>query len=84
MAVGSQVHGSLQNFSPYWWVPYDARSRQAVASIVRHTRAKVMQDRVPSITLDGSEGSIYCLANSISLVKLLERHNNPADSYHMD
>ncbi len=24
------------------------------------------------------------LADSISLVKLLERHNDPADSYHMD
>ncbi len=37
-----------------------------------------------SITLNGSEGSMNLLAESISLVKLLERHNDPADTYHMD
>ena len=84
MAVGSQVHASMQNFSPGRRIPYDARSRQAVARIVRKTRAEVLQDRVPGITLDGSEGSMNRLADSISLVKLLKRHNDPADSYHMD
>jgi hypothetical protein len=47
MSVGSQVHASMQNFSPCRRVPYDERSRQAVARIVRMTRAKVMQERVP-------------------------------------
>jgi hypothetical protein len=84
MSVGSQVHASMQNFSPGRRIPYDARSRQAVARIVRKTRAEVLQDRVPGITLDGSEGSMNRLADSISLVKLLKRHNDPADSYHMD
>ncbi len=51
---------------------------------MRKTRADVLQDRVPCITLDGSEGSMNRLADSISLVKLLKRHNDPADSYHMD
>jgi hypothetical protein len=84
MAVVSQVHASLQNFSPCRRFPYDARSRQAVALIVRKTRAEVLQERVPGITLDGSEGSLNHLAESISPVKLLERHNDPAYSYHMD
>ena len=82
MAVGSQVHASMQNFSPGRRIPYDAGSRQAVARIVRKTRAEVMQDHVPGIALDGSEGSMNRLADSISLVKLLKRHNDPADSYH--
>ena len=84
MSVGSQVHASMQNFSPGRRIPYDARSRQAVARIMRKTRAEVLQDCVPGITLDGSEGSMNRLADSISLVKLLKRHNDPADSYHMD
>jgi uncharacterized Ntn-hydrolase superfamily protein len=61
----------MQNFSPGRRIPYDARSRQAVARIVRKTRAEVLQDRVPGITLDGSEGSMNQLAESISLVHLL-------------
>jgi hypothetical protein len=44
----------MQNFSPCRRIPYDARSRQAVARIVLKTRAEVLQDRVPGITLDGS------------------------------
>ncbi len=74
----------MQNFGPGRRIPYDARSRQAVARIVRKTRAEFLQDRVPGITLDGSEGSMNRLADSISLVKLLKRHNDPANSYHMD
>jgi hypothetical protein len=84
MSVGSQVQSSLQNFSPCRQVPYDARSRQAVARIVRKTRAEVMQERVYCITLDGFEGSMNRLADSIALVTLLARHNDPANSFHMD
>ncbi len=52
--------------------------------MVRRTRAKVMQESVPGIKLDGSKGSMNRLAESISLIKLLERHNDLANSYHMD
>jgi hypothetical protein len=84
MSVGSQVHASLQNFSPGRRIPYDARYREAVARIVRRKRAEVMSAHAPGITLDGSEGSMNTLYGSISLVNLLKRHNDPTDSYHMD
>ncbi len=71
MSVGSQVHASMQNFSPCRRITYDARSRQAVARLVRKTRAEVMHERVPGITLDGSEGSMNRLADSISLSSCL-------------
>jgi hypothetical protein len=84
MAVGSQVHANLQNFSPGRRVPYDARSRAAVSHLTRRERAAVLEETVPCITLDGSEGSMNELADSLSLEKLLARHNDPNDSFHMD
>jgi hypothetical protein len=43
-----------------------------------------MSRRVGGIDLDGSEGAMNQLAESLSLVKLLEKHNDPADPFHMD
>ena len=62
LAVGSQVHASLQNFSPGRRVPYDRRSRKAVDRLVRKTRQDVMSRRVGGIDLDGSEGAMNQLA----------------------
>jgi hypothetical protein len=44
MSVGAQVLASLQNFSPGWLVPYDERSREAVARLVQRTRAEFMRE----------------------------------------
>jgi hypothetical protein len=43
-----------------------------------------MSGRVGGIDLDGSEGAMNQLAESLSLVKLLEKHNDPTDPFHMD
>ncbi len=43
-----------------------------------------MADRVPCIDLDTTEGAMNRLAESISLEKLLERHNDPADEWPPD
>ncbi len=43
-----------------------------------------MAKRVPGIDLDNSEGAMNRLADSIYLVKLLARHNDPTDEFHMD
>ncbi len=43
-----------------------------------------MVERVPCIDLDGTEGSMNRLANSICLIKLIVLHNDPADDFHMD
>ena len=83
MTVGSQVISNLQNFSPGKQVPFDMRSRNAVNQLVRRTRHHIMTERVPGIKLNGSEGSMNQLAESLCLVKVLERHNDPADSFHM-
>jgi hypothetical protein len=82
--LGTQVHASLQNFSPGRRVPSDQRSRKAVDRLVRRTRQKVMAERVGGIALNGSEGKLNELAESLSLVKFLERHNDLADPFHMD
>jgi hypothetical protein len=84
LAVGTQVHASLQNFSPGRRVPFDQRSRKAVDRLVRRTRQKVMAERVGGIALNGSESKTNELAESLCLVKFLERHNDPADPFHMD
>jgi len=83
LALGSQIHANMQNFSPGRQVPYDKRSRKAVARLVNKTRRDVMSSRVGGIDLDGSEGAMNQLAESLSLVKFLERHNDPNDPFHM-
>ena len=84
LAVGTQIHAALQNFSPGRQVPFDQRSRKAVDRLVRRTRKEVMTKRVGGIELDGSEGSMNELAESLSLMNLLKRHNDPNDAFHMD
>jgi hypothetical protein len=42
-----------------------------------------MSRRAGGIDLDGSEGAMNQLAKSLSLVKFLERHNDPNDPLHM-
>jgi hypothetical protein len=74
LAIGTQIHASMQNFSPGRHIPYDRRSRNAVDRLVRKTRRSVMERRIGGIDLDGSEGAMNKLAESLSLVKLLEKH----------
>jgi hypothetical protein len=51
---------------------------------VRCTSSDIITSLVPGIKLDGPEGSMNQLVESLSLVKFLARNNNPADSFHMD
>ena len=84
MTVGAQLHANMDSFSPGRRVPYDHRSRGAVARLVRSERASVMEQSFPGIKIDGSEGSMNELAESVSFEKLLLRHNDPTDSFHLD
>jgi hypothetical protein len=83
-AVGSQVHASLENFSPGKRVPFDSRSQKAVARLVPNERKELMAKRVPGIDIYDTAGSMKRLADSICLIKLIARHNDPADDFHMD
>jgi hypothetical protein len=40
--------------------------------------------RIQNIDLDGTEGGMKRLADSICLIMLIARHNDPADDFHMD
>ncbi len=83
-SVGSQVQASLENFSPGKRVPFDRRSQKAVVRLVRSERKEKMAEKVPDIDLDDTEGTVNRLADSICLIMLLARHNDPADDIHMD
>ena len=67
MSRGEQVHVNLQQYSPGRRVPYNARSRAAVSRLTRRERAAVMEEQIPDIKLDGSEGSLNELADTLSL-----------------
>ncbi len=43
-----------------------------------------MVGRTPGVLLDGSEGSMIELAESLSLQRFIDRHNDPDDPYHLD
>jgi hypothetical protein len=82
-AVGSQVDANLENFSPGKRVPFDWRSQNTVARL-QNQRKDIMAERVPGIDIYGTEGCMNRLAESICLIKLLAKHNDPADDFHMD
>ena len=42
-----------------------------------------MAERIPGVLLDGSEGSMIELAESLSLERFIDRHNDPDDRYHL-
>ena len=83
LQTGGAVHANLKNFNPGSHVPTDRRSMEAVARLVRKERKALMAARVPGQKIDGSEGAMTKLAKSLSLKTAIERHNDPADEYHM-
>ena len=50
-SVGSQVHASLENFSPGKRVPFDSRSQKAVARLVRNERKGLWRKGFPASSL---------------------------------
>jgi hypothetical protein len=44
----------------------------------------VLEEIIPGIKLNWLEGSMNELAESLTLEKLLARHNDPNSSFHMD
>jgi hypothetical protein len=62
LALGTQIHASMQIFSPGRHIPYDKRSRKAVDRLVCKTRRDVMSRRAgarrgPSLTQYVSDNS---------------------------
>ncbi len=52
--------------------------------LVRKTCKDVMAKRIPGVGVDGSEGSMDRLAESLCLSKLLESHSDPDDDFYLD
>ncbi len=67
LAVGSQVHANLKNFSQGKHVASDRKSQAAVNRLVRKKRKELMAARIPGINLDDTEGAMVRLAQSLSL-----------------
>jgi hypothetical protein len=84
LAVGSQVHVNLKNFSPGKHVASDKASQAKVARLVRQHSKELMAARIPGINLDDAEGAMVRLAQSLSLSRHIKKHNDPADPYHLN
>ena len=84
MITGNAVQSNLKNFSPDKHVPTTAHNCKAVNRLVSKTRSNLMRDRMQGTDIDGSEGSMIQLAESLSLVQFIKRHNDPDDPFHMD
>lgn len=85
MAASGTVQSNLKNFSPGKRVPHDAKSTSALGRLVKTTRRKLLGESIPpGITIDGSEGPMIKLAESISLKALILKHNDPSDPFHLD
>ncbi len=84
-AVGSQVHANMEKSSPRR-IPFDTKSQNAVVCLVKKEPKDIMASSGPGVGVDSIEGTMIRLrlTESISLVKLLERHNDLKDPFHMD
>ena len=84
LSTGAAVHSNLKNRSPGNHVRSDKRSFRAVDRLVSNTRRELMAGRVDGVDIDGSEGSMVQLAESLSLKRFIERHNDRDDPFHLD
>ena len=82
LALGSQVRVNLKNLSPGKHVPCDRRSRNAVDRLVRQKRKMLMASRVPGVAIDDTEGAMTRLSQSLSFLRHINKHNDPADPFH--
>ena len=76
MTTGNAVHSNLWNFSTDKRVPCDVKSMKAVNRLVSKTRVNIMGDRVDGADIDGSEGSMNQLDETLSLLQFIEWHND--------
>jgi hypothetical protein len=89
LAIGPQVHADLQNFrlfSPSRRHGAVFRLISAAGKLLIGPSKKTEGGHGRSsrgLDLDGTEGSMNELAKSLSLVKFLEIHKDPADPLHM-
>ena len=84
MTTGNAVHSNLWNFSTDKRVPCDVKSMKAVNRLVTKTRVNLMRDRIDGAEIDGSEGSMNQLAETLSLLRFIEWHNDPSVNFHLD
>jgi hypothetical protein len=84
LQTGSAVLANLKNFSPDRRVRGDKRSKSVLDRMVRRGRKKLMAERTPGYRVYETKGAMTKLAKSLSLKTAIKRHNDPADSYHMD
>jgi hypothetical protein len=82
--TGSQVNANLKNFSPGKHVSCDRKSQAAVNRLVRKNRKELMAARIPGISIDGTNGSITLLVQSISLLRHIKKHIDPAGPSHLN
>jgi hypothetical protein len=85
MTARGSVMSNLDSLSPGKRVPFDGRSARAVGRLVDATRRELLSKQMPDgIDLDGSEGAMIQFAESISLSRLIARHNDIHDRFHLD
>ena len=85
MTARGSVVCNLDSLSPGKRVPFDKRSTRAVGRLVDSTRRQLLAKSIPvGIELDGSEGAMIQLAGSMSLSRLIARHNDVHDRFHLD
>jgi hypothetical protein len=84
LLTGSQVNANLKNFSPGKHVSSDRKSQAALNRLVRKNRKELMAARIPGINIDGTNGSMTLLVQSISLLRHIKKHTDPTDPYHLN
>ena len=76
MTARGSVICNLDSHSPGKRIPFDARSARSVGRLVDSARRELLSKNIPvGIELDGSQGAMIQLAESVSLSRLIARHN---------
>jgi hypothetical protein len=85
MQVGSVLVDRSKKFSPSKRILVSDKNVRAASRLVRRERQEVLSgDLLEGITIDGSNGAMTQVCEALSLPRLIARHNDPHDAFHLD
>jgi hypothetical protein len=72
------------NFSPDKRTPQDPTSIRCAQRVVVKQRRAIALTNTQGVKLDDTNGALTRLCNKLDFIELITRHNDPADTYHLD
>jgi hypothetical protein len=79
-----QLARNTQHFSPKSRIPRDVDALRCAQRVVSVQRRSLALEQTGGVHLEKSSGAMTLLGETMDLMTLILRHNDPADDYHLD